>query len=91
SGAVSKMLLTISDAANWKPLINTHATGKPTSLMRYLCRLITPPNGIILDPFAGSGSTGKAAVREGFLFIGMDNDVSACEIANKRIAAAEEA
>jgi site-specific DNA-methyltransferase (adenine-specific) len=47
---------------------NHHPTVKPTDLMRYLCRLITPPNGTVLDPFTGSGSTGKAAVLEGFNF-----------------------
>lgn len=45
---------------------NHHPTVKPTALMRYLCRLVTPPGGTVLDPFAGSGSTGKAALLEGF-------------------------
>jgi len=53
---------------------NHHPTVKPTTLMQYLCRLITPPNGIVLDPFMGSGSTGKAAMYEGFRFIGIDLD-----------------
>lgn len=53
---------------------NTHPTVKPTDLMRYLCRLVTPPGGVVLDPFVGSGSTGKAAVLEGFQFIGVDRD-----------------
>ncbi len=53
---------------------NHHATVKPTSLMRYLCRLVTPPGGTVLDPFMGSGSTGKAAMLEGFHFIGIDLD-----------------
>ncbi|HYE72046.1 MAG TPA: DNA methyltransferase [Blastocatellia bacterium] len=65
---------------------NTHPTVKPTELMRYLCRLITPPNGIILDPFMGSGSTGVAALAEGFRFIGIDRDEASCEIAAKRLA-----
>lgn len=64
---------------------NGHPTVKPTALMRYLCRLVTPPNGILLDPFMGSGSTGKAAVAEGFRFIGIELDRSYCEIARKRI------
>lgn len=64
---------------------NNHPTVKPTELMRYLCRLITPPNGIVLDPFMGSGSTGKAAVLEGFDFIGIELDKDYCEIAKKRI------
>jgi site-specific DNA-methyltransferase (adenine-specific) len=42
--------------------------------MRYLCRLVTPPGGTVLDPFMGSGSTGKAALEEGFAFVGIDND-----------------
>jgi site-specific DNA-methyltransferase (adenine-specific) len=56
--------------------------------MRYLCRLITPPGGIILDPFTGSGSTGKAAVLEGFQFIGIEMEPEYVAIANARIAAA---
>lgn len=64
---------------------NIHPTVKPTELMRYLCRLVTPPNGLILDPFSGSGSTGKGAVLEGFNFIGFEMDVKYCEIANERI------
>jgi len=55
--------------------------------MRYLCRLITPPGGIILDPFCGSGSTGKAAVLEGFDFIGIDLSPEYIAIADARIAA----
>ena len=64
---------------------NDHPTVKPLDLMRYLCRLITPPGGIVLDPFMGSGSTGKAAVLEGFRFIGIDFDEDYCEIARQRI------
>jgi len=51
---------------------NVHPTVKPTDLMEWLVRLITPPNGIVLDPFAGSGSTLVAAKREGFGFIGIE-------------------
>lgn len=65
---------------------NHHPTVKPTALMAYLCRLITPPNGIILDPYSGSGSTGKAATLEGFRFIGMEREAEYCTIANTRIA-----
>lgn len=64
---------------------NHHPTVKPTDLMRYLCRLVTPPNGTILDPFTGSGSTGKAAVAEGFNFIGIEQSAEYCEIAKVRI------
>ena len=73
------------------PARNFHPTVKPTDLMRYLCRLVTPPGGIVLDPFAGSGSTGKAAVLEGFGFIGMEREAEYCQIAEKRIAAAKAA
>lgn len=65
---------------------NIHPTVKPTDLMRYLCRLVTPPNGIVLDPFTGSGSTGKAAVLEGFQFIGIEREAEYVEIAKARIA-----
>ena len=68
---------------------NHHPTVKPTDLMRYLCRLITPPEGIVLDPFTGSGSTGKAATLEGFTFIGIEQLAEYAEIANARIKAAK--
>lgn len=53
---------------------NFHPTVKPTDLMRYLVRLVTPPGGVVLDPYMGSGSTGKAAMLEGFHFIGIERD-----------------
>lgn len=65
---------------------NIHPTVKPTDLMAYLCRLVTPPGGVVLDPFMGSGSTGKAAVREGFRFIGIEMDADYLSIAEARIA-----
>ena len=68
---------------------NHHPTVKPTSLMRYLCRLVTPPGGTVLDPFCGSGSTGKAATLEGFGFIGIEREAEYAEIARARIAAAK--
>jgi site-specific DNA-methyltransferase (adenine-specific) len=68
---------------------NNHPTVKPSELMRYLCRLITPPNGIVLDPFMGSGSTGKGAILEGFDFIGMELDPEYVEIAKSRIEYAQ--
>jgi len=68
---------------------NNHPTVKPTDLMRYLCRLITPPNGIVLDPFMGSGSTGKGAILEGFDFIGMELHPEYVEIAKARIEHAQ--
>ena len=66
---------------------NNHPTVKPTTLMAYLCRLITPPGGVVLDPYMGSGSTGKAAVREGFDFIGCELDADYHAIATVRIEA----
>jgi site-specific DNA-methyltransferase (adenine-specific) len=69
---------------------NYHPTVKPTDLMRYLCRLITPPNGTVLDPFTGSGSTGKAAVLEGFSFIGVEQSEEYIAIAEARIQSAKE-
>ncbi|WP_434717862.1 site-specific DNA-methyltransferase [Raoultella ornithinolytica] len=67
---------------------NNHPCVKPTELMRYLCRLVTPPGGTILDPFMGSGSTGKAAAMEGFSFIGIEREADYVNIARRRIAAA---
>ena len=67
---------------------NTHPTVKPTDLMAYLCRLVTPPGGLVLDPFMGSGSTGKAAMREGLRFIGCEMSAEYLEIAHARIESA---
>lgn len=53
--------------------------------MAYLCRLVTPAGGVVLDPFMGSGSTGKAAIREGFQFIGCEIDLQYAAIARSRI------
>ncbi|MCE0850499.1 site-specific DNA-methyltransferase [Pseudomonas asiatica] len=64
---------------------NHHPTVKPTDLMAYLLRLVTPPGGTALDPFMGSGSTGKAAMREGFQFIGCELDPEYLAIAKARI------
>jgi len=65
---------------------NNHPTVKPTDLMKYLCRLVTPPNGIVLDPFMGSGSTGKAALQEGFKFVGIEMNKEYYEIAQNRLS-----
>jgi site-specific DNA-methyltransferase (adenine-specific) len=70
------------------PRSNPHPTVKPTALMQYLCRLVTPPGGTVLDPFTGSGSTGKAAMLEGFNFIGFEREAGYVEIARRRIAEA---
>ena len=72
------------------PRHNNHPTVKPIALMRYLCRLVTPPGGAILDPFMGSGSTGVAAELEGFRFIGIDQDKEAFDIACGRMAGGKE-
>lgn len=64
---------------------NHHPTVKPTELMKYLCRLVTQPGGVVLDPFMGSGSTGKAAILEGFRFIGCELDEEYLAIAEARI------
>lgn len=65
---------------------NHHPTVKPTMLMAYLCRLITQPGGVVLDPFMGSGSTGKAATINGFRFIGIERDPEYHKIAHARIS-----
>jgi DNA modification methylase len=65
---------------------NTHPTVKPTDLMRYLCWLVTPAGGLVLDPFMGSGTTGKAALLEGFDFIGIDDKQEHVLLAHRRIA-----
>lgn len=70
-----------------KNLENNHPTVKPTNLMSYLCRLITPPGGTVLDPFMGSGSTGKGALLEEFNFIGIELDPNYCELARQRLEA----
>lgn len=67
---------------------NTHPTVKPQELMKYLCRLVTPKGGIVLDPFMGSGSTGMAAKDEGFEFIGIEREKEYFKIAEKRIKSA---
>jgi site-specific DNA-methyltransferase (adenine-specific) len=64
---------------------NIHPTVKPTDLMKYLIRLVTPKDGIVLDPFMGSGSTGKAAMQEGMWFVGIEREKEYFEIAKQRI------
>lgn len=73
----------------FNPRANHHPTVKPTALMRYLCRLVTPPGGTVLDPFTGSGSTGKAAKLEGFSFIGIEREAEYVAIAQARINSAK--
>jgi site-specific DNA-methyltransferase (adenine-specific) len=68
---------------------NIHATVKPTALMQYVTKLITPPNGTVLDPFMGSGSTGKACMLEGFNFTGIELSEEYLAIAEARIKHAQ--
>jgi site-specific DNA-methyltransferase (adenine-specific) len=76
------------ESGNWPTTQrkNTHPTVKPTELMRYLVRLITPPNGVVLDPFNGSGSTGKAAMLEGCRYIGIEMNPEYIKVAEARIS-----
>nr|MBP7651411.1 site-specific DNA-methyltransferase [Phenylobacterium sp.] len=69
---------------------NHHPTVKPVALMRWLCRLVTPPGGLILDPFTGSGSTGVAAILEGFRYLGIEREPEYVAIAEARIAKASQ-
>jgi len=80
------------DEPKLKPPVtkNFHPTLKPINLMTYLCRLVTPPGGIILDPFMGSGSTGISACLEGFRFVGMELDEDYFKIAEARVNSFEE-
>jgi len=69
------------------PSRNTHPTVKPLALMRWLVRLVTPPGGLVLDPFAGSGTTGLACLHEGLRFVGVEREAEYVEIARARLAA----
>lgn len=84
-GAQFKQGTTLRKVQNTATTGNNHPTVKPTDLMAYLCRLVTPTGGVVLDPFMGSGSTGKAAMREGFQFIGCELDPEYLAIAKARI------
>jgi DNA modification methylase len=75
-----------SDRTERGAVKNGHPTVKPVDLMRWLCRLVTPPGGLILDPFCGSGSTGVAALAEGFRFVGIEQDENYVAIAERRLA-----
>ena len=88
TGSAARFFYTAKASRDDRSDGNTHPTVKPTDLMRYLCRLVTPPGGIVLDPFMGSGSTGKAAMLEGFEFIGIEREVQYHAIAERRIRSA---
>jgi DNA modification methylase len=77
----------VCENPNWIdiPKKNYHPTVKPTDLMLYLIKLVTPKGGIVLEPFMGSGSTGKAAIRGGFDFIGIEKEEEYLKIAQARI------
>jgi hypothetical protein len=66
-------------------VVNTHSTVKPVKLMEWLCQLVTPPGGTILDPFLGSGTTGVAAIRLGYNFIGCEQEPEYIPIAQARM------
>ena len=85
SGSAARFFYTAKASRDDRSDGNTHPTVKPTDLMRYLCRLVTPPGGVVLDPFMGSGSTGKAAMLEGFGFIGIEREAAYHAIAERRI------
>ena len=82
--------LSESDAYKKRMKQNIHPTVKNTKLMSYLINLITPPNGLVLDPFMGSGSTGTSAIREGFKFIGIEKELDYFNIAHRRITHEED-
>lgn len=85
------LLLALSRVRDRARQGNVHSTVKPIKLMRYLCKLVTPLNGVVLDPFMGSGSTGLAAIQEGFQFVGIEREAEYIEIAAKRLAHAQKA
>jgi hypothetical protein len=72
-------------AGSRKGRANIHPTVKPIDLMRWLCRLVTPKDGVVLDPFMGSGTTGVACSREGFRFVGVEREPAYYEIARRRL------
>ena len=85
SSTPSKDMKGVEQKFTTEPSANVHPTVKPVELMRYLCRLVTPKGGIVLDPFMGSGSTGMAAKDEGFDFIGIEKDEEYYKICESRI------
>lgn len=77
----------LRDGGRGKTAANDHTTVKPWRLMAHLCKLVTPPGGLVLDPFCGSGSTGIGALKENFRFLGVELDSHYCDIARARIGA----
>ena len=89
SGSAARFFYTAKASKDDRDKGNTHPTVKPTDLMAYLCRLVTPPGGVVLDPFMGSGTTGKAALSEGFSFIGIERDAEYYAICESRVNGAQ--
>jgi DNA modification methylase len=85
-GGASRFFYTAKASKKERGEGNNHPTVKPLTLMRYLVRLVTPPGGLVLDPFMGSGTTGLACADEGFSFIGIEMEDEYIEIARRRIA-----
>ena len=85
----SKDMKGVEQKFTTKPSANIHPTVKPIKLMKYLCRLITPKGGTVLDPFMGSGSTGMAAKEENFEFVGIEKEEEYFNIATARIESVE--
>lgn len=87
SGGASRFFYVAKPSRKERGEGNTHPTVKPVALMRYLVRLVTPPGGLVLDPFAGSGTTGLAAAKEGMRFIGVEREAEYTRIACTRLQA----
>jgi hypothetical protein len=85
SGGASRFFYVAKASKRDKGADNTHPTVKSTALMRYLIKLVTPPGGLVLDPFMGSGSTGVAALAEGFGFVGIEQSEEYFDIASSRL------
>lgn len=86
SGGASRFFYCAKTSKSERGEGNNHPTVKPLKLIEYLCKLITPKNGTVLDPFIGSGTTAIACKRNNFNYIGIDNENTYCDISNKRIA-----
>ena len=86
TGSAARFFYTAKASKSERGEGNTHPTVKPLALMRYLCRLVTPPGGVVLDPFMGSGTTGRAAIDEGFRFVGIEREEAYHAIASSRIS-----
>ncbi len=86
-GGASRFFYCAKASKSDKGADNTHPTVKSSTLMTYLITLVTPPNGVVLDPFMGSGSTGVSAVRAGFGFVGIEKETEYFTIAESRINA----